>query len=152
MSTPRYVAVVGAASATAAELALAEEVGALLARAGAVTLTGGLAGVMEAASRGARSEHGQTIGILPGDDRAAANGWVQIALPTGLGELSGGVVVRAADAVIAIGAGDATRSEVSLALDAGVPVVGLGTAEVHGLTQASTAAEAVGRTASAPSH
>lgn len=106
---------------------LAAEVGRRLAEAGAAVVCGGLGGVMEAACRGARSVDGVTIGLLPGTDRAAANPYVTVAIPTGLGELRNGLVVRAADALIAIGGGYGTLSEVALALKTGVPVVGLGT-------------------------
>src|SRR3954447_24496667 len=147
MSRTPYVAVVGPGDASPDELHAAEEIGAGLANAGAVVVTGGLGGVMEAACRGARSAHGRTVGILPGDDRDAANGWVEIALATGLGELRNGLVVRAADALVAIGGGHGTLSEVALALKLGRPVVGLGTWEVHGVNQASTPADAVERIA-----
>ena len=145
MSRTPYVAVVGPGDASAPELQAAEEVGAGLAAAGAVVVTGGLGGVMEAACRGARSRDGTTLGILPGEDRGAANGWVQVAVATGLGELRNGLVVRAADALVAIGGGHGTLSEVALALRIGRPVVGLGTWEVHGVEQVSTPAEALGR-------
>jgi uncharacterized protein (TIGR00725 family) len=142
-----YVAVVGPGDASAPELQTAEEVGAGLAAAGAVVVTGGLGGVMEAACRGARSRHGATVGILPGEDRDAANGWVQVAIATGLGELRNGLVVRAADVVVAIGGGHGTLSEVALALKLGRPVVGLGTWDVHGVEQVSTPADALDRIA-----
>jgi uncharacterized protein (TIGR00725 family) len=145
VSRTPYVAVVGPGDASTPELQAAEEVGAGLAAAGAVVITGGLGGVMEAACRGARSQDGTTLGILPGEDRAAANGWVQVAVATGLGELRNGLVVRAADALVAIGGGHGTLSEVALALRIGRPVVGLGTWDVHGVEQVSTPAEALGR-------
>jgi uncharacterized protein (TIGR00725 family) len=140
-----YVAVVGPGQASPDELHRAEEIGAGLAAAGAVVVTGGLGGVMEAACRGARSKHGHTLGILPGEDRGAANGWVEIAVTTGMGELRNGLVVRAADAVVAVGGGHGTLSEVALALKIGRPVVGLGTWDVHGIEHARTPADAVDR-------
>jgi hypothetical protein len=143
MSRTPYVAVVGPGEASPEELHAAEEVGAGLAAAGAVVVTGGLGGVMEAACRGARSRRGRTLGILPGDDRDDANGWVEIAVATGLGELRNGLVVRAADAVVAIGGGHGTLSEIALALKLGRPVVGLGTWEVHGIQHVSTPEEAL---------
>jgi uncharacterized protein (TIGR00725 family) len=142
-----YIAVVGPGEASSQELWLAEEVGAALADLGAVVVTGGLGGVMEAACRGARSRNGRTLGILPGDDRAAANGWVEIAVATGVGELRNGLVVRASDAVVAIGGGYGTLSEVALALKLGRPVVGLGTWAVHGVDEVSTADTAIDRIA-----
>ena len=143
MSRTPYVAVVGPGEASPDQLHTAEEVGAGLAAAGAVVVTGGLGGVMEAACRGARSRRGRTLGILPGDDRDAANGWVEIAVTTGMGELRNGLVVRAADAVVAIGGGHGTLSEVALALKLGRPVVGLGTWEVHGVDHVSTPEDAL---------
>jgi uncharacterized protein (TIGR00725 family) len=145
MSRTPYVAVVGPGDASPDELHAAEEVGAGLADAGAIVVTGGLGGVMEAACRGARSRRGRTVGILPGDDRDAANGWVEIAIATGLGELRNGLVVRAADALVAVGGGHGTLSEVALALKLGRPVVGLGTWEVHGVEHVSTPEAAVAR-------
>jgi uncharacterized protein (TIGR00725 family) len=138
----RYVAVVGAGDATAAELALAEEVGARLVELGATVVTGGLGGVMEAACRGAKSRRGQTVGLLPGDDRSEANGWVDVAIATGLGELRNGLIVRTSDALVAIGGGAGTLSEIGFALKLGRPVIGLGTFAVDGVVQAQSAAEA----------
>ena len=100
-----------------------------MAEAGCGLVCGGLGGVMEAACRGARSRGGLTVGLLPGLDRDDANGWVVVALPTGLGEARNALVVRAADAVVAIGGGWGTLSEIALALKTGVPVVGVGTWE-----------------------
>ena len=142
-----WIAVVGPGRASPEELETAEQVGAEIAAAGAVLVCGGLGGVMEAACRGARSRRGRTVGILPGDDRAAANGWVEIAIATGLGELRNGLVVRAADAVVAVGGGHGTLSEVALALKLGRPVVGLGTWKVHGVEHVSTPEEALARIA-----
>jgi uncharacterized protein (TIGR00725 family) len=145
MSRVPYVAVVGPGDASPHELQAAEDVGAGLAAYGAIVVTGGLGGVMEAACRGARSRRGRTIGILPGEDRDAANGWVEIAIATGLGELRNGLVVRAADALVAVGGGHGTLSEVALALKLGRPVVGLGTWDVHGVEHVSTPEEAIDR-------
>ena len=145
MSRVAYVAVVGPGDASPQELQAAEEVGAGLAARGAIVVTGGLGGVMEAACRGARSRRGRTVGILPGEDRSTANGWVEIAIATGLGALRNGLVVRAADALVAVGGGHGTLSEVALALKIGRPVVGLGTWEVHGVDHVSTPAEAIDR-------
>ena len=124
-------------------VAEAEAVGAELARRGAVVVCGGLGGVMEAACRGARGEGGVTLGILPGVERAAANPWVSVAVATGLGELRNGLVVRSADAVIAIAGGYGTLSEIALALKAGVRVVGLRSWEIDGVLAAGDAAAAV---------
>ena len=138
-----YVAVVGPGDATAEQLVQARAVGAGLANRGAVVITGGLGGVMAAACQGAAEAGGATVGILPGADRAAANQWVGIAIATGFGELRNGLIVRAADSLIAIGGAYGTLSEVALALKTGVPVVGIRTWELEGITPAAGADEAV---------
>jgi uncharacterized protein (TIGR00725 family) len=108
----------------------AEAVGRGLARRGALVVCGGLGGVMEAACRGARAEGGITVGILPGDVRAAANPFVDVALPTGMGEARNALVVRACDALVAVAGEFGTLSEIALALRLGTPVVGLRTWEL----------------------
>jgi uncharacterized protein (TIGR00725 family) len=127
------VAVVGPGAASPEQEAVAEEVGRLLARRGAVVVCGGLGGVMEAACRGASREGGTTVGVLPGLDRGAANPFVSVAVATGLGEARNALVVRAADALIAVGGAYGTLSEIALALKAGKPVIGLGTWEIDGV-------------------
>lgn len=122
-----YIAVIGPGGATDAQLTAAEEVGHGLASGGATVVCGGLGGAMAAACHGAKSAGGTTIGILPGTDRAAANAWVDIAIPTGLGEARNALVVRTADALVAVGGEFGTLSEIALALKAGKPVVGLDT-------------------------
>ena len=125
-----FLAVVGSASCGAETAALAEEVGREIARRGAVLICGGRGGVMEAACRGARSAGGTTVGILPGTDRGQANPYVDIPIVTGLGEARNALVVRSADAVIAVSGGYGTLSEIALALKMGRPVVGLRTWEL----------------------
>jgi uncharacterized protein (TIGR00725 family) len=134
---------VGPGDASASELQAAEEVGAGLAAAGAVVVTGGLGGVMEAACRGAQEAGGTTVGILPGADRDDANPFVDIAIPTGMGEARNALVARAADALVAIGGGYGTLAEIALALKAGKRVVGIGTWEIAGVVPAPDAAAAV---------
>jgi uncharacterized protein (TIGR00725 family) len=145
-----WIAVIGPGRASPEEQAAAEEVGAEVAGAGAVLVCGGLGGVMEAACRGARSRGGMTVGLLRGLDRGEANGWVQVAVPTGLGEARNALVVRAADALVAVGGAWGTLSEIALAMKTGVPVVGLGPWElarggeaVEGITAMDSPSEAV---------
>jgi len=135
--------VVGPGDATAEERATAEEVGRLLAEAGAVVVTGGHSGVMEAASKGAREVGGTTLGILPGADRREANQWVSVAVPTGMGEARNALVVRAADALVAVGGAWGTLSEIALARKTGKQVAGIGSWELEGVDRFETAAEAV---------
>ncbi|HMA46434.1 MAG TPA: TIGR00725 family protein, partial [Frankiaceae bacterium] len=122
----RQVAVVGPGEASAGQEEVAYEVGARLARAGLLVVTGGLGGVMAAASRGAVEAGGRTLGLLPGTDPAAANPWVQAVVPTGLGQARNALVVGSAAALVAVGGGWGTLSEVALALRDGRPVVGVG--------------------------
>jgi uncharacterized protein (TIGR00725 family) len=152
--TRAWIAVVGPGTASESELAAAEEVGAAVAEAGCGLVCGGLGGVMEAACRGARSRGGMTLGLLPGLDREEANGWVVVAVPTGLGEARNALVVRAADAVVAVGGGWGTLSEIALAMKTGVPVVGVGTWELgdSGITRASSPREAVAAAIAQISH
>ena len=125
-----YIAVCGPDPASAEVAAQAEETGRLLARAGAVVVCGGLGGVMEAACRGAIGEGGTTVGILPGIDRSVGNEFLSVAIPTGMGEMRNALIVRAADAVIAVAGEFGTLSEIAFALKTGVPMVGLGTWEL----------------------
>src|SRR5207253_9939182 len=120
-----YVAVVGPGRATPEQCSIAEEVGRGLAEGGAVLVCGGLGGVMEAACRGAKQAGGLTIGILPGSDPGAANPHIDVAIATGMGEMRNALIVRAAGAVIAIGGGWGTLSEIALARRIETPVVGL---------------------------
>ena len=126
---PPYVAVIGDGDPSGPDahriLEWAEEVGQQLARGGATVITGGLGGVMRAASRGALLAGGETIGILPGADPSEANEYVRTPIATGLGVARNLVVVTAADAVIAVGGRHGTLSEIGLALRMGRHVVGL---------------------------
>jgi hypothetical protein len=121
------VAIIGSGDANEPDIAVAERVGSALASAGAIVICGGLGGVMAAACRGAKSAGGLTVGILPGQDVSDANAWVDVAIPTGLGEARNFLVISSATAVIAVGGGYGTLSEVALALRAAIPVIGIGT-------------------------
>ena len=96
-------------------LRAAEEVGRLIAERGGVVVSGGLSGVMEAVSRGAKSEAGLVIGMLPGFDKRDANPYVDIAITTGMGWMRNTLTVRAADAVIMISGGIGTLNELTVA-------------------------------------
>lgn len=122
---PAYVAVIGPGDADARASELAHSVGGLLASAGAIVLTGGLGGVMAAAAAGALSRGGAAVGLLPGTSRADGSPHTAL-LPTGLGEMRNVLLVRAADAVIAIGGSWGTLAEIALARRTGVPVVVIG--------------------------
>jgi uncharacterized protein (TIGR00725 family) len=126
-----YVLVVGPDPASPEVAARCEEIGRLLAQEGAIVVTGGLGGAMEAASRGAAEAGGITVGLLPGTSREPANPHLTVAIPTGMGEGRNVLNVRAADAVIAVAGEFGTLSEIAFALKTGVPVVGLGTWELR---------------------
>jgi uncharacterized protein (TIGR00725 family) len=145
-----FIAVIGSASCDDETAALARAVGQEIGRQGAVLVCGGRGGVMEAACQGAKAQQGITVGILPGPDRREANPYVDIPIVTGLGEARNAVVVRSADAVVAVSGGYGTLSEIGLALKMGRPVIGLGTWELsqHGqpssaIIRATNAAQAV---------
>jgi uncharacterized protein (TIGR00725 family) len=144
------IAVVGAGTCDGAIAEAANEIGRLIAERGVVLVTGGLTGVMEAASHGARDAGGLVVGILPGLDASAANQWVDVAIPTGMGQLRNGLVVSSAQAVIAVGGEWGTLSEIGLALKQGIPVVGWNTWDLanaggpgHGMVRVDTPAQAV---------
>ncbi|MBC7292607.1 MAG: TIGR00725 family protein, partial [Thermoleophilia bacterium] len=120
---PTYYAVIGGGRCQAHEYALAEEMGRLIAQEGAVLVCGGLAGVMEAAARGAKKAGGITIGILPGHDRSVANPYLDYVITTGLGHARNLCVVSSGDVVVAVGGGYGTLSEIGLAAKIGRPVV-----------------------------
>jgi uncharacterized protein (TIGR00725 family) len=98
-------------------LRMAEEVGRLIAKRKGIVVTGGLSGVMEAVSRGAKSAGGVVIGILPGFDKRDANEFVDIAITTGMGWMRNTLTVRAADAVIMISGGIGTLNELTIAYE-----------------------------------
>ena len=137
------ISVVGGAQCTPEEAAIAEETGRLLAQKGFGVVCGGRGGVMEAVCRGANQMGGVTVGILPGEDESEANDWVQIVIPSGIGEARNALVARAGRGVIAIGGGYGTLSEIALALKWGKRVAGLQTWEINGVYRASTPEEAV---------
>ena len=122
-----FIAVIGGGEVSPQTEAIAEEVGCEIARRGAVLICGGLGGVMEAACRGAASQGGLTVGILPGDNRRDANSHVKIPIATGIGYARNAAVAKSAQAVIAIDGSYGTLTEIGFALQSGIPVIGLDT-------------------------
>jgi uncharacterized protein (TIGR00725 family) len=122
-----YVGVAGASQPEPPLLDEAEVLGRRLGEAGAVVVCGGGPGVMEAVCRGAQAAGGVTIGLLPGLDRAEGNPYLTVSIPTGLGQGRNLLLVRSSNAVIAVGGGFGTLSEIALALRTGTPVIGLAT-------------------------
>ncbi|MEN8255749.1 MAG: TIGR00725 family protein, partial [Verrucomicrobiota bacterium] len=144
------IGVLGPHTTTEEQYRLGQAVGRHIAEAGAILLCGGLDGMMRAAAEGAKAAGGQTVGILPGTDKAAANEFIDLAIPTDLGAYRNALLVRSCDAVIAVHGAYGTLSEIAFALRLKVPVVGLNTWEVRrdgkadpGIHVAQTAEEAV---------
>lgn len=138
------IAVVGGYDADDNTLALAEKVGSLIASRGAVLVSGGRIGVTEAACRGARSAGGLTVGIIPGDEPDEANQYVDVSIATGMGETRNVIIVRSADAIIALPGKYGTLSEIAYALLLGRPVISLGSWDVSpDIKKVNTPEEAV---------
>jgi len=121
------IAIVGGAEAGEELREQAYQTGWELAKAGAAIITGGLSGVMEAASQGAYEAGGLVIGIVPGSYRGQANPYVNIEIVTNMGHARNIIIAHSADGVIALGGGLGTLSEIAIALKIGKPVVGLKT-------------------------
>lgn len=122
---PYRIGVIGSGSAEGEVLAAARGVGRALAKARALVVCGGLGGVMEAAAEGAAAEGGAVIGFLPGENPRAAAPAVTVPLPTGFGQGRNVLIVRASEAVVAVGGEWGTRAEASLCLKLGVPLIGV---------------------------
>ena len=127
MKRELLISVIGSSDCSKKEGRLAEEVGRELARHGATLICGGLGGVMEAACKGAASQGGTTVGILPGNSLGDANPYVKIPIVTSMGYARNAIVAKSGQAVIAIGGSHGTLSEIAHALQYGIPVIGLGT-------------------------
>ena len=123
----KIIGVIGSSVAEPDILALAEEVGREIARNGVALVCGGMTGVMEAVCKGARKEGGLTIGIIPSDNKSDANPFVQIPIVTGMGMGRNVMLVKTADALIAVGGEYGTLSEIAHALNIGKKVIGLRT-------------------------
>jgi uncharacterized protein (TIGR00725 family) len=138
------ISVIGAGSCDKKIYGIAEEVGRLIAEKGAMLITGGLGGVMEAASKGAKEAGGITVGILPGFSKGEANPFVMVPITTGLSHARNIIVVRSADAIIAIAGEYGTLSEIAIALKLGKPVVGIKTWDnIEGVVKVNSPEEAV---------
>jgi hypothetical protein len=137
------IAVIGGRRVEKRLLREAEKVGRLIARRNCVLICGGLSGVMEAVSKGARAEGGTTVGILPHDHKKNANKYIDIPIVTGLGIGRNVIIARTADAVIAVGGEYGTLSEIAFALQMEKPVVGIETWDIKGIIRADNAEDAV---------
>jgi len=137
------IGVIGASRCSTEVAELAEEVGMEIGRKGAVLICGGLGGVMESASKGAKEAGGFTIGILPGTSKEEANGYIDIPIVTGLGHARNVVIAHSSDSIIAISGEHGTLSEIAIGLKLKKTIIGLNTWDIEGIIQVKTAAEAV---------
>jgi uncharacterized protein (TIGR00725 family) len=140
----RIIAVIGGAEASEKYLRIAEEVGSLIAKRGAILITGGMGGIMTAASKGAKGADGLVIGILPTVEKESANQYVDIPIVTGLNQARNFIVARTCDCAIAIDGKFGTLSEIAFCLMYGTPVVGIDTWQIDApITEAKNAQQAV---------
>jgi hypothetical protein len=137
------IGVIGGARPEARFETIAREVGRRIAEAGAVLICGGLAGVMKAASQGAKEAGGLTIGLLPGAQTSEANPYIDVPIATGLGYTRNSLVAMNADALIAIDGEFGTLSEIAYGRIFGKPVIGLETWDVKGVERAENPEAAV---------
>jgi uncharacterized protein (TIGR00725 family) len=144
------IAVIGKEECTGEEYGAARTAGSLIAREKAILCCGGLGGVMEAASRGAKEQGGVTVGIIPGT--VHGNPFLDIVIRTGMGHARNVILVQSADAVVAIGGGYGTLSEIAIALKEGKEVFGYRTWEIDGVVACSTPEEAVSRALASAGH
>ncbi len=104
---------------------LAYEIGVEIAKSDSVLITGGLGGVMAAASHGAHDANGLTVGIIPQDDATMANEFCDIVIPTGIGLARDFLNALTADGVIIVVGGSGTLSEVCAAYMYKKPMVAI---------------------------
>jgi len=138
------ISVIGAGDASEKDCKLAEAVGEEIARQGYTLLCGGMGGVMEASCRGAKTQGGTTIGILPGSSKAEGNPYIDYPIVTAMGQGRNIIVASSCDAIIAIGGGFGTLSEIAFALRLKIPIIGIKTWDVSSdIKKAETPEEAV---------
>ncbi|MFA5088543.1 MAG: TIGR00725 family protein [Candidatus Omnitrophota bacterium] len=136
------ISVIGGHACSESVENLAHKVGKIIAKSGAVLVCGGLLGVMQAASRGAKEAGGITIGILPGKDKKDANPFIDIALPTSIGYSRNVIVACSADIIVALPGSHGTRSEISYGIVYGRPIIDLGDWGIAGMIKVKGLAEA----------
>jgi hypothetical protein len=130
----RRIGVIGGEDPAPKILELAREVGKIIAKRGHLLVCGGLGGVMEAACAGAKEEGGKTVGILPGVTCSDANCWIDIPIVTGMGYARNVIVVLTSEVLIAVGGRYGTLSEIAYAFQFGIPVIGLSTWRIEGVS------------------
>lgn len=122
---------------------LAKNLGKSIAKVGYKVVSGGLSGVMEAVSKGVKEAEGTTIGIIPGENKADANPYIDIVIPTGLGLARNTLVVRTADVIIALPGEYGTLSEIAFALNLNKKVINLSNWDISGTIKVNSVEEAM---------
>lgn len=136
------ISVIGSSDPDSESMALAAEVGRAIAVNGAILICGGLGGIMQAAARGAKENGGLTIGILPDYDKESANPFIDVVVATGLGHARNILVAASGDLIVALPGSHGTRSEISIALKLGRPVIGVRAwGEIVGVRQVNSIEE-----------
>ena len=119
------ISVIGGHDANDKVEKLAHKIGEIIAEMDGIVVCGGLSGVMRAASKGAKSAGGLTIGLLPGKEKHDANPYIDIALPTTIGYARNAMVACSADVIVALPGSYGTQSEICYGLVYGRPVLDL---------------------------
>jgi uncharacterized protein (TIGR00725 family) len=135
------IAVIGRGDCSSEEYEAAETIGYLIAGNREIVCCGGLGGVMEAVCKGAKDAGGTTVGILPGTGEG--NPYLDVVVRTGMGHARNVILIASADAVIAVGGGYGTLSEIAVALKTNKPVFGFRTWKIDGVMACATPEEAV---------
>lgn len=141
----KLIAVIGGRRANKSLLKEAEKVGELIAENKAILVCGGLTGVMEASSKGAKAKGGLTIGIIPQEHKKDVNEFIDVPIVTGMGIGRNVIIDRTADALIAVGGEYGTLSEIAFALQLRKPVIGIRTWDIKGVIPAKNAEDAVAK-------
>ncbi len=141
----KIVSVIGGHSCNKEVEQIAHELGEKLAKVVDIMACGGLSGTMKAVCSGFKAGGGLTIGILPGYDKGAANTFVDVAIPTGMGLARNVLVVKSADVVVALPGQMGTLSEIAYCLQFGVPVISLNSWDIKGVIKVRTVDEAVNK-------
>ena len=131
----KQVSVIGSGTAEEKEeiYLVAEKLGEVLGSHGCIVICGGMWGVMEAVCKGAKRKGGTTVGILPTDSLKDGNQYLDIKIPTGIGEARNALVVKSGRFVVAVGGGFGTLSEIGHALKGHKKVVGFKTWRIEGV-------------------
>ena len=137
------IAVIGGSTCSKKVYKQAQKLGELIAQEGWILICGGGGGVMEAACKGAKSQGGLTVGILPSYDGKEANEYLSVKLTTGLGYARNILVVRAADAIVALDGQYGTLSEIAFAFNDIKPVIGIDTWKIKGVSKVKTPQAAI---------